>query len=124
MATRTEQNWAHLTSKLGNVPPEFWDIAFEIVSEAEKAGHEVTFIWGDGQDPDHNLNHINGHPVMDLMVPNKAAGDWINNYIWQNRKRLRLRHQIWYQTIRSTVVEPGVVRKMADRGSPTANHKD
>jgi hypothetical protein len=124
MTTKTEQNWAHLTSKLGNVPPEFWSIAFEIVSEAEKAGHEVTFIWGDGQEMDHKLNHTEGHPVMDLMVKTKPAGLWIRNYVWANRKRLRLRHVIWNHTITSTVVSPGVVRKMSDRGSPTANHED
>jgi hypothetical protein len=58
------------------------------------------------------------------MVRNEAAGDWIRNYIWKNRERLRLQHVIWEQHITSTVTQPGVRRKMADRGSVTENHYD
>ena len=38
--------------------------------------------------------------------------------------RLRLIHVIWEQHITSTRVQPGVRRKMADRGSTTENHYD
>jgi hypothetical protein len=58
------------------------------------------------------------------MVRNEAAGDWIRNYIWKHRKRLRLQHVIWEQHITSTVTQPGERRKMADRGSVTENHYD
>lgn len=119
-----EAKWAHLTSEFGSVPENGWRIAYEIVDDAAKAGHEVWFLWGDGQTMDHKLNHTIKHPVIDFMVKTKAAGDWIRNAIWERRKRHGLKHVIWNQHITSTVVSPGVVRKMADRGSPTANHED
>lgn len=118
------ENWAYLTSKFGKVPDKGWQLANEIVMAAQAAGHEVWFLWGDGQTMDHKLNHTEGHPVIDFMIKTKAAGDFIRNEIWQTRARLGLRHVIWDQHITSTVVSPGVVRQMADRGSPTANHKD
>lgn len=117
-------DWTYLTSKFGKVPEKGWQIAFEIVEAAAKAGHKVTFLWGDGQTMDHKLNHTENRPVIDFMVENKAAGDWIRDYIWTHRKRHGLRHVIWWQQITSTVVNAGVVRAMADRGSTTANHKD
>ena len=42
------ENWAFLTSKFGAVPEKGWQIANEIVMAAQAAGHEVTFLWGDG----------------------------------------------------------------------------
>lgn len=119
-----EFDWTYLTSKFGDVPEKGWKIAYEIVSEAAKAGHKITFLWGDGQEMDHKLNHTQNHPVIDFMVPNKAAGDWVRDYIWKHRKRHGLRHVIWWQRITSTVIQPGVVRVMANRGNPTANHND
>jgi hypothetical protein len=62
--------------------------------------------------------------ALDLMVRNEAGGDFVRNYIWTNRKRLRLQHVIWEQHITSTVTSPGTRRKMADRGSVTENHMD
>ena len=73
---------------------------------------------------DHKLNHTEGRPVIDFMVHNEAAGDWVRNYIWEHRARHGLKHVIWEQHITSTVVSPGVRRQMADRGSATANHYD
>jgi hypothetical protein len=58
------------------------------------------------------------------MSHNNAAGDFVRNYLWTHRKRLRLRHVIWEQRITSTVNQPGKVRLMEDRGNPTANHFD
>jgi hypothetical protein len=118
------ENWAFLTSKFGAVPEKGWQIANEIVMAAQAAGHEVTFLWGDGQTMDHKLNHTEGHPVIDFMVKTHAAGQFIRDYTWTHRKRHGLRHVIWEQHITSTVVQPGVVRKMADRGNTTANHFD
>lgn len=111
--------FAQVTSKLGNVKPETRAIAAEIYNVASGAGHEIWFMWGMGSSSEHATGR-----ALDLMVKNKAAGDFVRNYIWENRKRLRLRHVIWWQRITSTVVQPGVVRTMADRGSVTENHKD
>lgn len=111
--------WEYVSSKLGRVKPETKSIAKEIYEAAKEAGHEIWFMWGMGTSADHKTGN-----ALDLMVRNKAAGDWVRNYIWKHRKRLRLKHVIWWQHITSTVTSPGKVRPMEDRGNPTANHKD
>jgi hypothetical protein len=58
------------------------------------------------------------------VFSDKPLGDRIYNYLWANRGRLGVKHIIWQQSITSTVVDPGVRRAMADRGSPTENHMD
>ena len=110
---------AHVTSKLGNVAAETKSIATELFLEAQRAGHEIWFMWGMGGGGEHSTGH-----ALDLMVHNEAAGDFVRNYIWANRARLRLRHVIWEQHITSVVVQPGVRRLMADRGNTTENHYD
>lgn len=109
----------YVISRLGNVKSETRSIAIELFNAAKKAGHDVWFIWGMGTSAEHKTGL-----ALDLMVRNEAGGDFVRNYIWTHRKRLRLVHVIWEQHITSTVVEPGVRRKMADRGNPTANHYD
>lgn len=109
----------YVISRLGNVKPETRSIATELFNEAKKAGHDVWFIWGMGTSAEHKTGL-----ALDLMVHNEAAGDWVRNYLWANRARLRLKHVIWEQHITSTVTQPGVRRKMEDRGDPTANHYD
>lgn len=116
--------WAFVSSKLGNVTDKARSIAQEVCYAAWAAGHDVWFVWGDGSEMDHMLNHTQGRPVLDFMVHDEAAGDWVRDYLWANRARHGLKHVIWEQHITSTVVSPGVRRKMADRGDPTANHFD
>jgi len=108
-----------VSAKLGNVQPATRSISEEIFNAAKAAGHEIWYMWGMGSSSEHATGR-----ALDLMVRNEAAGDWIRNYIWTNRKRLRLQHVIWEQHITSTVTSPGVRRKMADRGSVTENHYD
>lgn len=112
-------NWDYVSSKLGSIQSATESIAKEIYDAAQAAGHDIWFMWGMGSSKEHSTGR-----ALDLMVSSKAEGDWIRNYIWRNRKRLRLRHVIWWQRITSTVTQPGVVRKMSDRGNVTANHKD
>ncbi len=114
--------YTYASSKLGRVAAATKSISKEVFDAAQNAGHDVWFMWGYDGDP-NNTEHHSGR-ALDFMVKNKAAGDWVRNYIWKNRKRLRLQHVIWYQKITSTVTSPGVVREMADRGNGTANHKD
>lgn len=120
----SDDKWQYVSSKLGNVTEQTKQIAREICEAAWAAGHDVWFLWGDGQDMDHMLNHTQKKPVIDFMVHNEAAGDFVRDYIWAHRARLLLKHVIWEQHITSTVVSPGVRRAMADRGDPTANHYD
>jgi hypothetical protein len=110
---------AYVTSRLDNVKPETRKIAEELYNAAKAAGHDIWFMWGMGTSAEHKTGL-----ALDLMVHTNAAGDWVRNYLWANRKRLRLRHVIWEQRITSTVNQPGKVRLMEDRGNPTANHLD
>lgn len=111
--------WSHVSSRLGSIKSETRAIAKELFEASQAHGHDVWFIWGMGSSAEHSTGL-----ALDLMVRNKAAGDFVRDYIWENRKRLRLRHVIWWQRITSTVVRPGVVRKMSDRGNSTKNHMD
>lgn len=108
-----------VSKNLGSIQPETKSIAHEIYDAAAAEGHDIWAMWGMGGPPEHSTGL-----ALDLMVRNSAAGTWIRNYIWANRERLRLRHVIWSQHITSTVTQPGVVRAMEDRGSPTENHMD
>lgn len=111
--------YATVSAKLGKVKPETKSISKEIFDAAKSAGHEIWYMWGMGSSSEHATGR-----ALDFMVRNEAAGDWIRNYIWTNRKRLRLQHVIWEQHITSTVTQPGVRRKMPDRGNTTENHYD
>ena len=108
-----------VTKKIGKVKPDTKKIFEEVFEAAKKAGHEIWYIWGMGTSSEHATGRAG-----DLMIRNAAGGDWIRNYLWANRKRLRLQHVIWEQHITSTVTQPGVRRKMEDRGNATANHFD
>lgn len=112
-------SYEYSSSRLGKVKPETKSISKELYDVARAAGHEIWFMWGMGSSKEHSSGN-----ALDLMVRNKAAGDFVRNYIWTHRKRLRLRHVIWWQKITSTVVSPGVVRAMPDRGNDTKNHLD
>jgi hypothetical protein len=120
----SEEKWQDVSGDLGNVTAKARSIAREICEAAWAAGHDVWQLWGDGQEMDHKLNHTECRPVLDFMVHNEAAGDFVRNYAWEHRARHGLKHFIWEQHITSTVNQPGVRRKMADRGNPTANHYD
>jgi len=110
---------SYLLSKVGAIKESTRLKAIEIINAAQAAGHRVRFVWGMGSSQEHRTGL-----ALDLMVYDKAAGEFIRDYVWANRARLRLRHVIWDQHITSTVVQPGVKRKMADRGSVTQNHED
>lgn len=112
-------SFATVSAKLGRIDASTKSIAKELYDAAAKAGHAPWYMWGMGSSSEHATGR-----ALDLMVRNEAAGDWIRNYIWKHRKRLRLQHVIWEQHITSTTTSPGVRRKMADRGSVTENHMD
>jgi hypothetical protein len=109
----------YVTSRLGNVQPATRQIATELYEVARANAHEIWFMWGMGTSVEHRTGR-----ALDLMVRNKAAGDFLRDYQWANRQRLRLHHVIWWQRITSTTHRPGVVVLMADRGNPTVNHYD
>lgn len=118
--TMTDAMISYRMSKVGSINSATRSKCVEIIKAAAKAGHDIWFVWGAGGGEHTAPPGLS----LDLMVKNSTAGDWVRNYIWANRARLRLRHVIWEQHITSTVVSPGVRRAMADRGSTTNNHMD
>lgn len=95
--------------------------AAEVVAAVQAAGRSISRIWG--YDPDSPPEHSSGR-ALDFMC-DRATGDWIADYLWANRSRLRVKWIIWRQRIRSTSPgKPGTWEAMADRGSATANHMD
>lgn len=112
----------YLLSKTGRITPATRSKAIEIIKAAHANGHYIRFVWG--YDPNAgNVEHHTGR-ALDIMVNSESAGDFVRNYVWNNRARLKLKHVIWEQHITSTVNQPGVRRKMSNRGNPTANHYD
>lgn len=106
---------------LGRVPDGTRRRAHEILDALHAAtGKSLQTLWGMGGGNEHST----GRAIDFMTLADRAAGDWIADYLWANRDRLRLTHMIWRQRIRSTVVSPGQWRAMADRGDPTQNHMD
>lgn len=111
---------------LGAVTAPTRSVAEEVVAAAAAAGHRLETLWGKSAgDPAVN-EHATGRAIDFMVFANAVAGQWIADYIWQERVRLGLIHQIWRQRIRSTDprFNPGIWITMADRGDPTANHYD
>lgn len=100
------------------------------VLDALKTGRSKTLkhVWG--YDPNTSNKEHNSGRALDFMVhSDRAAGDYIADYIIANKQRLGLIHIIWRQRIYrgpySTSSNPkGVWQGMADRGSTTQNHMD
>lgn len=120
---------AYLFGKVGSVTDATRRKATETVTAAQAAGHDPVYLWGKDSNP-FNTEHYSGRAI-DFMVGQshldaaaKATGDWIAEYLWANRERFGVRHIIWRQRVRSTVISPGLWRAMADRGNTTANHYD
>jgi hypothetical protein len=95
----------------------------EVLMYLAGKGFSLTHVWGYDANAG-NPEHHSGYALDFMVFRDKAVGDMIFNYLWANRVRLGVKHIIWYQSIISTVVSPGVRRTMADRGNTTANHMD
>lgn len=95
----------------------------EVLMMLAKQGVALTHVWGYDTNAANNEHH-SGYALDFMVFRDKATGDKIFNYLWANRKRLGVKHIIWYQSIISTVVSPGIRRTMPDRGNPTENHMD
>lgn len=93
--------------------------AEEIVATARANGYRVGSVGGYRGDGEHASRR-----AIDIMVPNKATGDFIANFVWGNRSRYGLQHIIWWQRIMSVARASEGWRGMPDRGSATQNHYD
>lgn len=105
--------------RLGAVTPNTRKKAEKVAAVADAAGHGPWHLWGIGQFPEHNSLR-----ALDFMIRTKEDGQFIRDYLWENRAALDVRHVIWDRHITSTTNQPGVVRHMGDRGNSTQNHED
>lgn len=106
---------------VGNVTKDTMSKALEVLEAVQNAGYPINIIYG--YNPDSKPEHSSGR-ALDFMC-SREAGDWIADYLWKHRARLRVRWIIWWQRIRSTTPgKSGQWEPMADRGSVTQNHKD
>lgn len=102
---------------IGKVKPATRSRAVEIADEFPA----LTVMWGFNPGPNE---HGTGR-ALDLMAfHDTGLGHDMADFLWGHRVRLDVTHLIWRQRIRSTVVRPGVWRRMKDRGNSTANHMD
>lgn len=110
-------------SYMGAVRPNVRMVAIEVLLACQQAGYTLKTVWG--YNPASRPEHSAG-TALDFMVhSNRAAGDFITDYLWKHRARLGVRWMIWRQRIRSTSPgKPGTWQWMADRGSVTQNHMD
>ena len=91
-----------------------------VLDAATRAGHIINQVWGVG-----GGDHAGGMATDFMVYNDRAAGDWIADYLWENRLVLGVRWIIWRQRIRSTTPgKSGQWEAMADRGNATQNHMD
>lgn len=110
------------TWNLGKVQPQLVTLVDELTSKF--AIKTVGGYRESATDP-------NGHPAglaADFMVPTTAKGESLGDqlaaYAQQNHQALRVDYILWKQHIWSAARAAEGWRKMADRGSITANHFD
>ena len=113
---------------IGNVAAPTLNIAARVLNHLETIGRPLPahpdtgypVIWGRGS----SSEHATGRALDFMVTADPDIGDLIAEYLWDRRTEFGLIHVIWRQHIRSTQVDPGVNRKMGDRGSVTENHMD
>jgi uncharacterized protein YgiM (DUF1202 family) len=88
---------------------------------------QIKTMYGWRASSDYSSDHPNGRAV-DVMIPDwksasgKALGKSVAKYFITNYSGYRISYIIWRQ--RTWTPARGTWKKMEDRGSPTANHKD
>lgn len=95
--------------------------ASKTVSLLRKMGFNGT-IHGFGH-RSNKTDHDDGNAVDFMVGGNKQMGNQIASYGIANRNKLNIKYVIWNQRIASASTG-WKWKKMADRGSNTANHKD
>lgn len=99
--------------------------ASELVSVVFKRYPQITTIYG--VRPDSLPDHPTGHAI-DMMLPkgadDNALGWEMAEWLRANAAELNIQYVIFDQKIWNISRDDEGWREMADRGSPTANHKD
>jgi hypothetical protein len=110
--------------QLGEVKPKNRAATQIVLDAARAAGHELNQVFGVG-----GGDHSTGLATDFMVYNDRAAGDWIADYVWANRERLGVRWVIWRQRIKSinprgVYGPPNQWNPMEDRGNGTQNHMD
>lgn len=109
-------------SQLGSIKAATRSKAEELWRAADKAGFTLTRLYGMGS---RGSEHPTGR-ALDLMITGSAggrrAGDFLADYLWANRTRLKVKWIIWNRKIRST--SPGKSGNWAsyNGGNPHTDH--
>lgn len=111
-------------AQLGSVTPKNRTATQVVLDAAARAGHSLRQVFGVG-----GGDHAGGLATDFMVYEDKAAGDWIANWVWAHRDQLGVRWIIWQQKIISInpkgVYGPaGQWNPMENRGSVTQNHMD
>lgn len=94
----------------------------QLQSAADEVGNKFAIqTIGGWRASDPYPDHPSGHAADFMVGDDKAKGDAVAAYLMANAQRLNVKYIIWYQ--RSWTPGRGW-KNMADRGSPTQNHKD
>jgi hypothetical protein len=110
---------------LSRVPQGVTPVALEmtrrIIRDCEDEGHPVTHVWGysSARSSDHRNRRC-----VDLMVQNRADGDWILGYLRRHRVQLRLRYVIWWGMQWRDYRKPGVPIRSLARYFGWNQHRD
>jgi hypothetical protein len=105
----------------GGVEPHVKEYTRRIVRDCAEAGHPVTHVWGYSSAP--GSDHRNRRCV-DLMVANKADGDWILGYLRRWEQQLHLRYVIWRRRQWRDYFKPGVIWHRMRRYTGSNPHTD
>lgn len=109
---------------LGSVTANTRDKCLQVLQALEAAqGKTLTHCWGMG-----GGEHGTGRAVDFMTFNDQAAGDYIANYLIENRARLGVAWVIWRQRIWNVSAggygAAGQWNPMEDRGDSTQNHYD
>lgn len=107
------------------MPYRLGKVAPHVQSAAEDLGQRfgISIIHGIGIRPSGNSDHPRGL-ALDFMTNSKSVGDSLAAFLQANAQKYGVKYVIWWQKIWSPDRAKDGWRKMADRGSKTANHLD
>lgn len=90
-------------------------MAHEVAQAARAAGYQLYFVFANGNAGDHLNGIAVDYSVYDdgtIQHPGPerpAVGNWVSNYVWENRLRLGVRYVIWNRRIISRTGIPANV---------------
>lgn len=116
----------HTPQGPANLPPMKWPENMLTVN-AVRAGRAIALQFPEVQSiggyraNDPYPDHPSGRALDVMTYTNKALGDRILNWLFDHNDQFKMQYAIWQQAM---WYKKGAPQAMADRGSPTQNHRD